>query len=67
MSVFFPSYLEFLSSDGLHVALLVDGELVGDCGVCGVDLAPGKVVATLGDLRDQLVVAALLDDVIGDT
>ena len=67
ISGFFPSYLEFLSSNGLHITLLADGELVGDRGVCGVDLGPGEVVAVLGDLCDQLVVAALLNDCIGDT
>lgn len=60
-------YLEFLSSNGLHVALFADGELVGDFSVRGVDLSPGEVVTFLGDLGDQLVVTALLDDVIGDT
>lgn len=63
----FASYLEFLSSDGLHVALLANGELVGDLGVCGVDLGPGEVVAALSDLCDQLVVTALLNNVIRDT
>lgn len=61
------SYLELLPSDGLHVALLANGEFVGDLGVCGVDLCPGEVIAALGDLRDQLVVTALLNDVSGDT
>lgn len=60
------SYLEFLPSDGLHIALLADGELVGDLGVRGVDLGPGEVVSVLGDLCDQLVVATLLDDFVGD-
>lgn len=60
------SYLEFLLSDGLHIALLADGERVGDLGVCGVDLGPGEVVSVLGDLCDHLVVATLLDDVVGD-
>lgn len=62
----FLSHLELLSSDGLHVALLSDGEVVGDLGVGGVDLGPGEGIAVLGDLRDQLVVTALLNDVIGD-
>lgn len=66
-SRFFASYLEFLSSDSLHVALLADGELVGDLGVCWIDLGPGEVIAFLSDLCDQLVVTALLNDVIRDT
>lgn len=61
-----PSYLEFLPSDGLHVALLADGEVVGDFGVSWVDVGPGEGFAGLGDLSDHLVVAALCDDVIGD-
>lgn len=61
-----PSYLEFLPSDGLHVALLADGEVVGDFGVSGVDVGPAEGLAGLGDLSDHLVVAALFDDVIGD-
>lgn len=61
-----PPYLEFLPSDGLHVALLADGEVVGDFGVPGVDVGPAEGVARLGDLSDHLVVAALCDDVIGD-
>lgn len=60
------SYLEFLSSDGLHVALLADGEVVGDFGALGVDVGPAEGVAGLGDLSDHLVVAALFHDVIGD-
>ena len=67
ISGFCPSYLEFLSSNGLHISLLADGELVGDRGVCWVDLGPGEVVAVLGDICDQLVVTALLNDSIGDT
>lgn len=67
ISGFFASYLEFLSSDGLHVALLADGEGVGDLGVCGVDLGPGEGITILGDLCDQLVVTAFLNDVIRDT
>lgn len=63
----FLSYLEFLSSDGFHITLLANGEPVGDFCVCGVDLGPCEVIAVLGNLSDQLVVAALLDDVIGDT
>lgn len=66
-SGFFASYLEFLSSNGLHVALLVDGEGVGDLGVFGVELCPGEGIPILGDLCDHLVVTAFLDDVIGDT
>lgn len=61
------SYLELLPSDGLHVALFPDGELVGDPRVGGVHLGPGEVVPVLGHLRDQLVVAAFLDDVVRDT
>lgn len=61
-----PSHLEFLPSDGLHVALLADGEAVGDFGVSWVDVGPGEGVAGLGDLSDHLVVAALCDDVFGD-
>lgn len=61
-----PSYLEFLPPDGLHVALLSDGEVVGNFGVFGVDVGPAEGVAGLGDLSDHLVVAALCDDVIGD-
>lgn len=64
---FLPSYLEFLPSDGLHVTLLANGELVGDLGVLGVELSPGEVISILGHLCDQLVVPALLDDVIRDT
>lgn len=63
----FLAHLELLSSDGLHVTLLPDGEVVGDLGVGGVDLGPGEGIAILGDLRDQLVVTTLLNDVIGDT
>lgn len=61
------SYLEALSSDGLHVALLANGKVVGDLGVGRVMLRPGEVIPTLDDLRDRLVVAALLDDVVWDT
>lgn len=61
-----PSYLEFLPSDGLHVALLADGEVVGDFGVSGVNVGPAEGLAGLGDLSDHLVVAALFNDVIGD-
>lgn len=63
----FASYLELLSSDGLHVAFLADGEFVGDLGVCGIDLSPGEVVSILAHLCDQLVVTALLNDGGGDT
>lgn len=61
-----PTYLEFLPSDGLHVALLADGEVVGDLGLFGVDVGPAEGVARLGDLSDHLVVAALCDDIVGD-
>lgn len=63
----FGTNLEFLPSDGLHVAFLADGEGVGDLGICGVDLGPGEGVTVLGHLCDQLVVAAFLNDVIRDT
>lgn len=63
----FGTDLEFLPSDGLHVAFLADGEGVGDLGICGVDLGPGEGVTVLGHLCDQLVVAAFLNDVIRDT
>lgn len=61
-----PAYLEFLPSNGLHVALLADSEVVGDFGISGVDVGPAEGVAILGDFRDHLVVTALLDDVFGD-
>lgn len=63
----FDTDLEFLPSDGLHVAFLADGEGVGDLCICGVDLGPREGVTVLGHLCDQLVVAAFLNDVIRDT
>lgn len=63
----FHTDLEFLPSNGLHVAFLADGEGVGDLGICGVNLGPGECVAVLGHLCDQLVVTAFLNDVIRDT
>lgn len=61
------SHLEFLSTDGLHIALLANGELVADFGVCRINLSPDEVIAILANLCDELVVTALLNDVIRDT
>lgn len=59
-------YLEFLSTNGLHITLLANGEVVGDLVVFGVDLGPGEVIALLGNFCDQLVVAAPLNDIVRD-
>lgn len=60
------SYLDFLSSEGLQLALLADGEGIHhDLGAGGDgDL---EVVAILLNLRNALDVLALLDQVIRET
>lgn len=63
----FFSYLEFRPPDGLHVALLADGEGVGDLVAFWVDVGPAEGVAVLGDLCDHPVVTTFLDDVSGDS
>lgn len=64
---FLTTYLELLSSNGLHVAFLANSEVVGDLCICGVDLGPREGITILGYLCNQLVVTAFLNDVIRDT
>lgn len=60
------SHLELLAPDGLYVALLADGERVGDGVAPGVLLGPGEVLAILLHLRDDLEVAGLVNGVAGE-
>lgn len=61
------SYLNSLSSKDLHATLLANGEVVCDLGILGVSLCPGKIIPILGDICEDLVDTALLDDAIRDS
>lgn len=60
------SHLEFLASHGLHVAFLVNCELVGHGVAPGVVLRPGEVLPVLLHLGDNLEVATLFNGVTGE-